>query len=117
VTEIEFKMADVPVCDFCGSPSPQWEYSALDFVDGAETPLPQKSIGGWLACDRCAQCIQQNDWHGLAERGLLNPAAKLLITAAGRDQARSMIQEFHSKFRRYRNRKVISFKQGSKGGV
>jgi hypothetical protein len=109
MNEIEFKTSDVPVCDFCASENPQWEYSAIDFVDGADTPIPQRSVGGWLACDPCANCIQQNDWRGLAERGLLNPAAAILLSVTTHEEALSQIEGFHSKFRSHRNRKVTRF--------
>jgi hypothetical protein len=108
---IEIRTADIPVCDFCGSREPAWEYSAEDFVEGAETPLPQVSVGAWLACDPCASCIQRNDWDGLAELGLLNSSASVLVALVGKKEAMAMMHEFHAKFRSHRDRKVVRYEK------
>jgi hypothetical protein len=109
--EIEFKMAEVPCCDFCGSREPAWDYSASDFVidDGGKPLPPARSEGAWLACDACAACIEKSDWAGLAERGLLNPLAAVVVEMAGRKEALRMTRGFHDQFRNHRNRTVTRY--------
>jgi hypothetical protein len=113
MAEIECKISDVPVCDFCSSKEPAWEYSAEDFLDGEDTGVVQKSVGGWLACDACANRIEKKDWRGLAERGMDTPAAQLLEMVAGREEAIAEMMRFQAKFRDHRNRKVTRYVRGA----
>lgn len=114
MSEIEVKLSDVPVCDFCASTEPAWEYDAGDFINMSPAPAPaQKSLGGWLACDSCAGCIEKSDWRGLAARGVLNPSAKMLIAMVGRDEAINMMMKFHVKFRSHRKGNVVRYERGA----
>jgi hypothetical protein len=71
-----FTVPDAPPgegqCDFCGAPSPAWDYPAADFdfemigPDGMK--IVQRSIGEWSACEKCSNCIEADDYEALAQR-------------------------------------------------
>ena len=52
-----------PICDFCSTSNPSWEYGCETFVT--------KDMGGyrfveeWLACDVCHEFIEDDDYNSL----------------------------------------------------
>ena len=84
----EVRVSDKPVCDFCSSPEPRWlfrcrNYVATDMLPNHGALPPNESVGGWLACHKCAVYVQRNDWNGLARRvtadGGINPTVAASI--------------------------------------
>ena len=54
-------------CDFCHpAKRARWDYPADSFKYVRNGHLPFHSEGGWLACEQCAQLIEDNDREGLA---------------------------------------------------
>ena len=81
----EVRMSDQDLCDFCSSPEPRWlfrcrNYEMRDLVPNPGLLPPQRSVGGWLACNKCAVFVQRADWNGLARRvtanGGINPTVR-----------------------------------------
>lgn len=58
------------VCDFCGASPVRWEFPCEDFL-AVETPREtHNSLGGWMACDPCAELIHEAKINQLSERAL-----------------------------------------------
>ncbi len=78
--DVEIKNS-TPVCDFCNSTDPRWEYPCKDFnsmttVDVEKNRAKDWTMNGaWLACDLCHELIEANNYEGLAERS----AEKLIL--------------------------------------
>jgi hypothetical protein len=53
-------------CDFDSDPNPVWVYPARDFMMQPD----HRSLGGWLACEGCADYIERDDYDGLIDRAL-----------------------------------------------
>lgn len=69
------------VCDFCSDPDPAWFYSASDF---AAREAGWGSTGGWAACERCSQLIEEKeDQKVVHERMLGSPLARALSAMVG----------------------------------
>jgi hypothetical protein len=69
-------------CDFCDAPNPKWCYDAVDtLIDIRESPYVHESIGGWAACDACANAIDANDRDVLIARSYEAWRARGLPTA------------------------------------
>jgi hypothetical protein len=63
---------DPIICDFCSDPNPVWCFPARDFILDDNSPLVQKSVGNWAACDECHALILAVDREGLRERSVAN---------------------------------------------
>lgn len=56
------------ICDFCSSEQRPFKvYNCKDF----EMPDGSHSLGGWNACPKCADYIDNNDKKGLTDRVIL----------------------------------------------
>lgn len=53
------------VCDFCNSPHIKWEYPAISAQVHDYGNIKTASIGGWAACEDCAELIESKDKEGL----------------------------------------------------
>jgi hypothetical protein len=65
-----------------------------------DEPLPQDSIGDWLACDVCKAFIEKRDWEGLEDHALTTPAmvrASVGLHAA----ARRIVRQAHRGFKQF----------------
>jgi hypothetical protein len=66
-------------CDFCIPSLPAiWDYPAASFAYEPPFERPFQSLGGWLACARCAELIENNDRRGLEMAGSPVNVAALL---------------------------------------
>jgi hypothetical protein len=54
------------VCDFCSDPKPIRTFACEDF----EVAEGARSVGGWMACEPCAQLIEEAEWDALRLRAL-----------------------------------------------
>ena len=98
----EVRMSDKPVCDFCSSGDPRWEYPASDFPVDDHAPRVA-SVGAWLACAECAALIEQEQWPALAKRGLQTPTARMLKRAGvNSDNVLKAVARIHQTFRHNR---------------
>lgn len=85
-----------PICDFCGSPGPKWEFPASRFK------LPVGfSEGSWAACEECRTMIETEDREGLAQRALALQCSteKNLKT---RNALEVRLRDVHDRFFRHR---------------
>lgn len=70
--EIDVRISEEAVCDFCSKPDPAWAWDALPFA-AAHLPRQVASVqeseyrmsGGWAACDECNALILQSDQKAL----------------------------------------------------
>jgi hypothetical protein len=54
------RLADVPVCDFCGGPSPVTIYGSIRMSTGES-----RRCWRWCACAECEKLVDTNDWDKL----------------------------------------------------
>lgn len=68
-----------PLCDFCGSSNPKWQYEAQDFEQWRVGRIAGMSIGFWAACDTCKEMIEAGERESLAERSTVALIAKAKV--------------------------------------
>lgn len=59
------------VCDFCESTDIYWEYPCERYtIDLGDVIFDNKNIEdpNWVACKKCSELIEAEDWDGLARR-------------------------------------------------
>ena len=82
------------ICDFCSAPKPARRYSCRPFK---MTGPKLRSVGGWAACNACAELIDADRWEDLADRSVDSFLKKYPVIA--RERALREIQELHQQFR------------------
>lgn len=106
MTEIEMRLSESPVCDFCSSDEPRHDEPCADFETDRGTlsllggPYVANSTGAWASCETCHQLITQNKWHTLARRAIdvycrRHPGAPRSLIARG-------VEHMHGGFRQHR---------------
>jgi hypothetical protein len=59
------------LCDFCADPNPTYYYTTKDFQSRVlrtkKAAIIVDSRGAWVACDRCHEYIESDDWPGLVK--------------------------------------------------
>lgn len=83
-----------PVCDLCGDAYPCWDYECPDF---SIEHVDFGSWGDWAACQECSELIEKDDYEGLLQRALDNPAGH-----ADPEYWRRRISPIHQGFRERR---------------
>lgn len=92
-----------PVCDFCNSTEPVWNYPADDFPMAEFGGVLLASRGNWLACGPCSDLIEAADSIGLTqrsarlyvERNELGSANAIAIIAEGMAPVHATFLEQH----------------------
>ena len=79
------------ICDFCSSAPVRWSYPATDFK-----AFIGVSVGGWAACERCHQLIQNGDLDGLMKRSLVT--FMVAVPDADPEEIKALLSKFHYKF-------------------
>lgn len=86
-------------CDFCHARLPEWRYPCESFtVTFRGHPMPG-STGAWLACQRCHELIQAEDWETLADRAVRGFE---MLPPQVVEEVRNAIKRFHQAFNEHR---------------
>lgn len=86
------------ICDFCSDIKPIWrlECATFQIPDGSAV-----SLGGWYACEACADLIMAGKWNGLATRAVeRTTSGRLLTEMVGKKDAEREVMRLHGEFRR-----------------
>lgn len=85
------------ICDFCSEPNPTWEFPAENFMANGGL-----SVGGWAACEKCAELVCNRRWLDLAERSLTCcPDGPFVIEVLGKPDALQIALDGHALFAAY----------------
>jgi len=82
MADIEMRLADYPVCDFCSSAEPRYDEPCRDMETdrGNIASLGGRYVavsrGAWSSCEACHQLIASEKWHTLKRRALEASAAR-----------------------------------------
>ena len=89
-----------PVCDFCSSPHPRWNYPAASFDAESDEGTLGRSTGDWVACEDCHVLIEADNRIGLAERAIAIPSIQqnMVNGGTGREQALTWALGMHQQF-------------------
>jgi len=90
------RLADHPVCDFCGNDDPEWIYAASRSSIGKT-----EQVWRWMACATCDNFIGQGRWTELEVR--VEAALENLLTGRNvnipkssyRAWVKKSLEEFH----------------------
>ncbi len=100
-----------PICDFCSSLSPRWDYGCADFIYGfvlsSSGVKEYINRGGWLACEECATRIDHQDWEQLFVRAL--PVTQNRSAATPIYIALNLVRDAQAGFRTHRTGTKVSF--------
>jgi|SRR5215467_11928416 len=73
----------IKLCDFCGEPDPEWDYPTDQFTMNMAVLDDDNDITSsttfnydpdWLACNTCANFIEESKWAALANRSIVKAA-------------------------------------------
>jgi len=71
MSEVEMRMSEQPICDFCSAENPARVFHTPEFTMDKTPGLPEsRSRGGWAACSACGTLIDAENWIGLQQRAV-----------------------------------------------
>ena len=91
------------VCDFCAS-APQWKvYSCRNFVIPwrKHAAFAHESIGGWAACQKCAETIDGDRWSDLTDRALRKFIQRHGVSRHDQPHVREQLRQVYQLFREH----------------
>jgi len=101
--EVEMRVSESPVCDFCSSDEPRHDEPCADVeTDRGNLPMfggpyVANSIGAWASCETCHQLIAAGKWHTLERRATDAMCAK--HPGFPRSRIAEGVQHMHATFR------------------
>lgn len=95
-------------CDFCSNAYIKFEYPTGDFDMPVISKVPVRSEGGWLACEKCHDLIEDKKWELLAqhaistyiEHGPVRPSPK--VRSQMEKDLLPKVRELHDNFQKQR---------------
>lgn len=91
--------ASQDTCDFCNNAQCiNWQYDCGNF----ELPDETWSVGPWIACDKCHDLIEQDQYDLLCEWALSTALEHGGLPKEKQQEFRDIVIETHKRFKRYR---------------
>jgi hypothetical protein len=90
------------VCDFCSEQPTIQIYPCKNFVIPRSTTsvFQHESVGGWVACSRCAELIDAGRWAELTDRAFANFVKRHRVSRYAYFDVREQFREIHQLFRK-----------------
>jgi hypothetical protein len=89
------------MCDFCSEHPTTRLYTCKNFfVPRTKTALFQhESVGAWVACNTCAELVDEGRWSELTDRALINFIKQYSVPRYAQFDVREQFREIHQLFR------------------